>query len=353
MLKWVELSKPKTYGGVLKAALLRAALLFGSIAVFAFGSIGLYVGFEWSAFIDDIVLSLLAGIIVMRFVIMVAVFVLAPKVDDLRLVPLDTAAAKNIYAWILAAGGMGLLGYLSVDTIDRMAIAAPSLLAVESIAGLLFVAVLISAIWQSVSMRRGALASTGDGAAATTASATPDAFQPSPGNIKPVLSSALVLVAFALWLLEADAVMWTLVTLSLIFPAIKLSRIMVDHVFDHVDDQEPAAEGDEDQEESHPSKSPNRYHLYRPIADRLIRFLLVIVAVLTIGFVWDFPSMLQSTSNSLAEKVLGVIIDIVFALLIADFIWTLAKTAIEQKLAAFPTPEPGKRSVRPWRVSSV
>ena len=259
----------------------------------------------------------------------------------------------RVYAWILAAGGMGLLGYLSVDTIDRMAIAAPSLLAVESIAGLLFVAVLISAIWQSVSMRRGALASTGDGAAATTASATPDAFQPSPGNIKPVLSSALVLVAFALWLLEADAVMWTLVTLSLIFPAIKLSRIMVDHVFDHVDDQEPAAEGDEDQEESHPSKSPNRYHLYRPIADRLIRFLLVIVAVLTIGFVWDFPSMLQSTSNSLAEKVLGVIIDIVFALLIADFIWTLAKTAIEQKLAAFPTPEPGKRSVRPWRVSSV
>ena len=111
-----------------------------------------------------------------------------------------------------------------------MALAAPSLLAVESIAGLLFVAVLISAIWQSVSMRRGALASTGDGAAATTASATPDAFQPSPGNIKPVLSSALVLVAFALWLLEADPVMWTLVTLSLIFPAIKLSRIMVDHV---------------------------------------------------------------------------------------------------------------------------
>ena len=79
MLKWVELSKPKTYGGVLKAAPLRAALLFGSIAVFAFGSIGLFVGFEWSAFIDDIVLSLLAGIIVMRFVIMVAVFVLAPR----------------------------------------------------------------------------------------------------------------------------------------------------------------------------------------------------------------------------------------------------------------------------------
>jgi hypothetical protein len=68
-----------------------------------------------------------------RLIIMVAVFVLAPKVDDLRLLPLDKIAAKNIYAWILAISGVGLLGYLCVDTLNRMAIAALSLLAVESI----------------------------------------------------------------------------------------------------------------------------------------------------------------------------------------------------------------------------
>ena len=36
-LKRIELSKPKTYGSILKAAMLRAALLFGSIAIFGFG----------------------------------------------------------------------------------------------------------------------------------------------------------------------------------------------------------------------------------------------------------------------------------------------------------------------------
>ena len=36
-LKRIELSKPKTYGGVLRAAWLRATLLFGSIAIFGFG----------------------------------------------------------------------------------------------------------------------------------------------------------------------------------------------------------------------------------------------------------------------------------------------------------------------------
>ena len=90
----IELSKPKTYGSILKAAVLRAVLLFGSIAVFASGSVGLFVGFEWSPFVDQIVLSLLAGIIAMRLIIMIGVFVLAPKVEDLRLMPLDRTAAR-------------------------------------------------------------------------------------------------------------------------------------------------------------------------------------------------------------------------------------------------------------------
>jgi len=333
-LKRIELSNPDTYGSVLKAAVLRAVLLFGSIAVFAFGSIGLFVGLEWSAFIYDVVLSLLAGIIAMRFIVMVAVFVLAPKVDNLRLLPLDKAAAKNVYGWILMISGIGLLGYLCVDTFDRMAMAAPSLLAAESLAGSLFVAVLIGAIWQSDSVRRRGSASTGAGGAPAER-----VLLPAPGNFKLVLSSTIVLIAFILWLLEVDAVFWTLLTMSLLFPAIEFSRVTADHIFDRFENQAPAAaEQDEDAQSSEP---PNRYLLYRPIADRLIRFLLVIVAVLTLGMVWDVTSMLQSTSNSLAEKVFGVIIDIVFALLIGDFVWTWAKTAIEQKLATFPAVEPG------------
>ena len=96
-LKRIELSKPKTYGSILKAAILRMVLLFGSIAVFTVGSIGLFVGFDWSAYVEHIVFSLLAGIIVMRLIMMITVFVLAPKVDDLRLLPFDKVTAENIY----------------------------------------------------------------------------------------------------------------------------------------------------------------------------------------------------------------------------------------------------------------
>ena len=350
LLKRVEHSKPDTYGGVLRAAMIRATLLLGSIAVFGFGSIGLFVAFEWSAFVEHIVFALLAGIIAIRFIVMAAVFVLAPRVNELRLLPLDEAAAGNIYRWILTVSGVGLLGILCVDTLDRLAIAAPSLLAVETVAGSLFVTVLIIAMWYSDSVRRREISTAGAGIEAaleTEADAEVVARLPTPGNFRLVLSSAIVLVAFWLWLVDFQVMLWTLVTGALLLPAIKLSRIMVDHIFDCVERESPeAASEDEDEKgekevEKQVSEQRNRYTLYRPIADRLIRFLLVIVAVLTIGLVWDVTSMLESASNSFAQKVFGVVIDIVFALLIADLVWTWAKTAIEQKLASFPAVVPG------------
>jgi small-conductance mechanosensitive channel len=340
-LKRIELSKPVSYGRVLNAATLRAVLLFGSIAVFAFGSLGLFVGFEWSAFIEQLILSLLAGIITMRFIVMIAVFVLAPEVDDLRLLPLDKPAAKNIYRWVVSVAGVGLFGYLSVDTIDRMAIEPASLLAVEVLAGLGFTAVLIGAMWQSDSQRRRANTST-IVASGTDAGARVQA----PGNFKTVVWSALILVAFILWLLEVDAVMWTLVTLSLLFPAIQLSRVMVDHIVDQSEHRTAAKnmqpESRQDDRAATQSPPPHtRYKLYRPIAIRLMRFLLVIIALLTLGSVWDVTSVMQSKSDTISGKVFGVLIDIVFALLIAEFVWTWAKTAIDQKLSTIDAPVPG------------
>ncbi|MCZ6798590.1 MAG: mechanosensitive ion channel [Gammaproteobacteria bacterium] len=332
-LKRIELSKPKTYGRILKIAALRALLLFGSTALFVFGSIGLFIGFEWSPFIGNIVLSLLVGVIAMRFIAMISVFVLAPRVDDLRLLPLDGAAAQNIYRWILVISGIGIFGYLMVDTLNRMAVESSALLAVEMIAGLIFTSVLIAAIWKTGSRRRDAYVSSVIGDDADSA-----ALLPAPGNFKIVMWSALILVAFILWLFEIDAVMWTLVILFLLFPTIKFSCAMVDYIFDNIEDHtqvksiETGGE-DDNADEAQSSVAPSRYQLYRPIAVRLVRFLLVVITLITLGVVWDVRSVLQSTSNTFSEKVFGIFIDIVFALLIAEFIWAWGKTAIDRKLS--------------------
>ncbi len=342
-LQRIELSKPETYGSVLKAAGLRALMLFGSIAVFAFGSIGLFVSFDWSDFINQIVLSLLAGIIIMRFIVMVVVFFLAPKVDDLRLIPLDQATAKNIYFWVLAVSGIGLLGLLFTVVIEHMGVDAPSLLAAETLARIVFVAVLIAAIWRSAQQRKNLALRAGDATGL-----------PVPGNFKLVLTSVLLLGALVLWLLGMAALMRTLVALFLLFPAIRLAHVMVNHIFDQVEAAPPELQEEAAGQGAAPSPGPaNRYELYRPIADRLIRFLLVIIVALGLGMVWDVTSMLQSTSNSFAGKVFGVIIDVVFALLIADLIWTWAKAAIERKLASFPVVEPGRAPGAEARMATL
>lgn len=346
-LKRIELSKPKTYGSILKAAVLRAALLFGSIAVFAVGSIGLFVSFTWSPFIADIVLSLLAGIISIRVIIMLAVFVLAPKVDDLRLLPLDQTAAHNIYAWTIGVSSVGLLGYLFVDTLVRLAIAPASLLAIEVMAGAVFAFVSIGAFWQSDSLGRKQSVLNGVDVGAD-GSATAGTLMAAPSNFTTVLWSALVLVVFVLWLLQMSASMWTLVTLAILFSAIQLSHIMVEHIFDHVEDPtpDPKISDDRDDRDVDPDAKPraappSRYDFYRPLADRLIRFILVIIAVLTLGLVWDVTSMLDSASSSFAQKIFGLVVDVVFAFLIAELLWTAIKTAIDQKLATIDPPVPG------------
>lgn len=358
-LKRIELSKPKYYGSILKAAVLRASLLLGSISIFAFGSIGLFISFTWSPFIVDIVLSLLVGIIAMRVIIMLAVFVLAPKVDDLRLLPLDQTAAQNIYAWIVGVSSVGLIGYLCIDTLVRLAIAPASLLAVEVMAGAVFAFVIIGAIWQSNSLRRKQPVLNGVDVSAD-GSATTGALMSAPGNFTAVLWSALVLIAFLLWLLQVSVVMWTLVILAILFPAIKLSHTMVDHVFDHVEDHrsDPDISDDQVDQEADPDAKPratppSRYDFYRPIADRLMRFILVIIAFSTLGLVWGVTSLLESATDSFAQKIFGLIIDVVFAFLIAELLWTGIKTAIDQKLATIDPPVPGRAPGPEARVATL
>jgi small-conductance mechanosensitive channel len=340
-LKRTELSKPKSYGQVLKLAALRVLLLFGGTAVFVLGSIGLFVSFEWSVFIGNIVLSLLAGIISLRFIVMISIFVLAPRVDDLRLMPLDKPAARNIYRWILAVSSTGVIGFLIVDTLNRMGVDSLSILALEVVTGLVFISVLIVALWQITAHRH---------KSGHVLGIEPDreveTILPQPRNFIFVLWSTVILTAYLLWLLEVDTVMWTLVILSFLFPAISLSRVMVDHIFDTSEGHTPtraleSLDNQESEDEAQLSTPGSRYELYRPIVIRMIRFLLVVIALVTLGGVWDVASMMQSATGSLSSKIFGIFIDVVFALLIGELLWTWAKTAIDQKLSTIEITEPG------------
>ena len=90
-----------------------------------------------------------------------------------------------------------------------------------------------------------------------------------------------------------------------------------------------------------PPKSPRRPRLYAPVLERLVRFVLVISAVIVLGEVWALDLINLSESSTLAGRALSACIDMLVAYLIADLIWVWAKTAIDTRLADYTPPEPG------------
>jgi small-conductance mechanosensitive channel len=173
----------------------------------------------------------------------------------------------------------------------------------------------------------------------------------------------LIVSAFGFWLMGLEEVMWTIVILALLLPAIITTRAVVNHLFDRaeMDDtprQQTEAEalddatvaddaaGVDDVAEADPSEpiartGHGRFDLYRLIIKRLARFTLVILAVIAIGAVWGVGILSLSTSPTLAGRAFGVAVDVTVALLIADLVWVWAKTAIDRRMANFSAPEPG------------
>ncbi|MCJ8300349.1 MAG: mechanosensitive ion channel family protein, partial [Pseudomonadales bacterium] len=100
-------------------------------------------------------------------------------------------------------------------------------------------------------------------------------------------------------------------------------------------DGESAAEQADDEHGMHP------YQNYRPIARRLMRFVLVVIAIFSLAIVWGHNLFALSSSGSMTAKFFSVTIDIIAAVLIADLIWIWAKTYIDKRLADYEPPEEG------------
>ena len=345
-LRRIELGSLTTLGQSVSGALIRGVLLFAGIVIFAIGAVGTFLSFDWPPFAGELVLSLLMAVVVMRVVATLTVFILAPRVDGLRLLPLDGPAAQWLFNWTMAVVAIGVIGFFAAETLDELAIAPAAVLAVKAVAGMIFVLILITAVWRVEPVFSGRQSAVEDGDAPALSQARQGL-----RHLWPIIWSALILAAFGFWLMGLEEVMWTIVILALLVPAIVTTRAVVNHMFDRAEmDATPAAENeaepvddaaDADLSEATAEVEGARHDLYRLIIDRLARFTLVILAVIAIGAVWGVGILSLSTSPTLAGRAFGVAVDVTVALLIADLVWVWAKTAIDRRMANFTAPEPG------------
>lgn len=346
-------SRPKSLGRRVVAAAGRLALQVTALAIFAIGSVGMFISFPWPPFLERLVVDLLIAVIALRALAMLSRFVLAPRHARLRLVPLDDALALNVYRWHLVVASIFIASLVIADTLNALAQSASgspdaenAALAVSVALGALTVASLIAMIWSH--WREFSRLQPSADAARTR-------FDPIVFKLLPISQSVVLTVSYLLWVFGAYELMWTVLVLGTFLPASRLVRIIVDHVFArqaslaHPRDEEQADPDHADEEDA----AAERRALYQPIARRLARFALAALALVLLAAAWDTNILALSSAPSLTGRAVKVAIDIVTVLLIADLVWAWARTAIDRRLAGYVAPPPGEPPGPEARIATL
>ena len=328
----IELHPVETIRGRMTAAILRALIALVGLAIFALGSIGAFAAFEWPPALEAFVLNLLVVIFAVRAIHTLLVLFLAPSVQELRLVPLSNRFAKVLSRVLLFLTGIYVLAASLSGTFARVtgvALGSPQSLGVTLLLAAIaliatYLAIFIAFHWGNPHSGR-----------ALTKAARMWRFY----------LAAVATLAFIALVLDQVALMWTLVLIGLLIPSLRLLRLWVDGAFERAAPLEPLpvalidAEQTDIFEDAVPP--PHLYESYRPIAQRLVRFIALFAVGFTITLIWDVRVFERAALPTVTGRIVALMIDSAVALLIADLVWVWASSAIDRRLDAYQPPEPG------------
>ena len=338
----IELYPVDSARGRLTAGSMRALITIGGLFIFALGSIGTFAAFSWPPTLETLVLNLLVVIFAVRTIRTLLVLFLAPKVEELRLVPFGNAMAKHLTWALLGLVGFYILAASLSDIYTQLtggAVGDPHALAATIVLALL--GLLATFFTTANSFRRVAT------------------LQGNPlgraQRLWRIYLSVLAVAGFIALMLDRPALMWTLVLLGLLIPGLSLLKAWVDCAFDRanaeheaamppppVPDPDALAEFSDDPEVPvEPTTLPHPYESYRPLAQRAVRFLAIFAVGIAVALIWDLRVFERASSPTFSGRLMSVLIDSAVAMLIADLVWVWARSAIDRRMDAYVPPEPG------------
>lgn len=337
----LEITHFKTRSKRVIAASTRAGLALSELLAFSIGSIGAFSAFEWPPILYSLILNLLIAIVAIRFVSTTLLLFLAPFVPRLRLVPVSTGMARLIMRTTLVFSGV-LIFALAFGDVFQQVVEVFSPAANEN--RILAVSVLLALV---VTLTALACLHVGFFFAARI---TPDARSKQTRKWRGFLSF-LILLLLAMWILDLRLIMWSALCLGVLVVSLKLLRAWVDHAFDSaiadymaklppVSVAGPSEDAPEDSAKV-TVEVIDPYETYRPIAHRVVRFATVISAGFILALIWNLGIFETTENPTVLQRVFSVLLDSAAALLIADLLWTWARTAIDRRLNAYRPPTDG------------
>ncbi len=339
----------------LTGAALRAAIIFAGLGIFAVGSIGAFKSFTWHPLVESLVMDFLVMVLLFRVIMTVSLFFQAPHAPELRLVPYGSPVARHLH-WIVRVLAFAVVSGLALSFIlNRIATmrdmdmgGSITAVALAQTVGLALMVVVVAWVCIWVAFRR----------------------VPTLCEDKTALRDLrfwrnylmiLVGVVFAAWLVGLFGIMWAILVIGLIVPSLKLMAAWIDHFFDQstaalhdahlaeaqeVLDEFVAAEAEGEVLEGEPQpvtpEFADPYATTRPIVQRAARFVLLMSAVFALAMAWGINIFDLSSDRSVVGRVLEVLVDSIVALLLADLVWTWAKTVIDKRVADYEPPVDGQ-----------
>ena len=116
----IELSSVETIRGRLAAGASRALITIGGLVIFALGSIGTFAAFSWPPALETLVLNLLVVVFAVRALRTLLVLFLAPRVQELRLLPFDNRMARHLTLTFTVLAGVYILAASLSDIYIRL-----------------------------------------------------------------------------------------------------------------------------------------------------------------------------------------------------------------------------------------
>jgi len=278
---------------------IRLLLGCGLIAAFAVGSVGTFLLFNWPPLLRELVFSYLAAFLAFRIALILAEFLLKPRDERLRLVPMSNPSARFWYYRLgLFVGWFGF-GKATIDVLAALEISLAGRQLLAYAYGLGLVAIAIEMVWRRPS------ADVVEGGRRGLA----------------LLFSAYACLLWVLWVASAMPLFWFLVYAAALPGGLRLIRVMFEHVSRAAGETAPGAGGS---------------NIAVVSIERGMRAILIVGATLLLAHLWDVDLIALTSSDTLATRLLRGVLNAVVILLIADLAWRLIRTVIDRKIAEAP-----------------
>ena len=295
---------------------MRAAYGLGVLLAFAIGSIGAFLLFEWPPLLKQVVLGYLLVFLIVRLVLVLGRVLLAPGAERFRVIPMATPAASFWFVWSAILIGWFFFARITLDLLALLGVGRSAVYLVGLACGVVLVGLTLYVVWRHPAR---------------------DGDQPASRErwLGASLLSAYVVVVWLLLFIGTASLFYVGVILLLLALALRSVHLAVAHVL--------RPEGSATAE---PVPS-----LTAVTVERGLRAALLIGGAYLIAWVLDLDFAAMSTGDTMATRLLRGAINAVVILLLADFVWHLARAWIDCKLvdahaAAAPDAEEARRRAR-------